>query len=315
MPYTPPSQLSPAVSKSTSPAPSRSQSFLKSQNQTAETTTTTTPRPGLPRSTSSSSYLSKHRRSPSLKSTQDTPQTPDEEYEPLPARSVAETNQFAFKENGNIDPNGSLRQSPPPVNHLLIPTGATISPPDSAQNSSDDDEDGRGRGRELENLEELQQAISLIQQRKESSPDRNHDEVLKARLALEGAIPLASDEHPSVPPNSTDSSRPPLSREARKISHSRSTSEILRPDGTQSLSHSPNLYLRDSDEDEDEEPNRSRPTMVRKKSGELVRPALRPSSAKRRPSSMPGTPILRLCTSTLTWSTSDTSCRLTDHWR
>lgn len=31
--------------------------------------------------------------------------------------------------------------------------------------------------------------------------------------------------------------------------------------------------------------------MLRKKSGELVRPALRPSSARRRPSSMPGTPV------------------------
>ena len=288
MPYTPPSQHSPVVSKTTSPAPSRSQSFLKTHTPTTETTTTG-PRPGLPRSTGSSSYLSKHRRSPSLKSAQETPQTPEEEDLSLRVEGVGETNHVAFNANGNIDPNGSLRQSPPPVSNLLIPTGATISPPDSAQNSSDDDEPGRGRSRQLENLEELQQAISLIQQRKESSPDGKHDEVLKTRLALEGTTPLASDNHADVPPNSTDSSRPPLSREARKISHSRSTSEIVRLDGTQSLSHSPKLY-RDSDEDDDEEQNRSRPPMVRKKSGELVRPALRPPSTKRRPSSMPGTP-------------------------
>jgi hypothetical protein len=44
-----------------------------------------------------------------------------------------------------------------------------------------------------------------------------------------------------------------------------------------------------SEEDTDEDLG-TKPQMVRKKSGELVRPALRPSS-RRRPSSMPGTPV------------------------
>lgn len=192
--------------------------------------------------------------------------------------------------NGNIDPNGSLRQSPPPANNLLIPTGATISPPESAHNSSDDEDIYRRRGRELENLEELQEAIKAIEQRREGSPNRTKDEILKARLALEGVLPLASDNHPDVPPNSADSSRPPLSREARKISHSRSSTESnIKIDGTQSLNTSPK-YTHETDDEDDSDNTRSRPQMVRKKSGELVRPALRPPSAKRRPSSMPGTP-------------------------
>ncbi|KHJ30105.1 putative protein phosphatase regulator [Erysiphe necator] len=50
---------------------------------------------------------------------------------------------------------------------------------------------------------------------------------------------------------------------------------------------SPMLSGDDSSSDDDETP---KPSMVRKKSGELVRPALRPPIARRRPSSMPGTP-------------------------
>jgi hypothetical protein len=47
----------------------------------------------------------------------------------------------------------------------------------------------------------------------------------------------------------------------------------------------------DPSEDTDtEDEMRREPPMLRKKSGELVRPALRPSLARRRPSSMPGTP-------------------------
>ena len=291
MPYTPPAQLSPAASKATSPAPSRSQSYLDNHHLVEQNGGTTTQnRPTLPRSTSSSSYLSKHRRSPSFARDEDVPQTPDEETYYEERAGNGETNQVAFLVNGTVDPNGSLRQSPPPVSNPLIPTGATMSPPDSTHNSSDEEEQQQARGRQLENLAELQKAISLIEQRRESSPNRRPDEILKARLALEGQLPLASDNHPEVPPNSTNSSRPPLSREARKISHSRSSSELMRLDGTKSMSHSPNHYSRESSSDDDSEGGRSRPTMVRKKSGELVRPALRPPSAKRRPSSMPGTP-------------------------
>jgi hypothetical protein len=46
----------------------------------------------------------------------------------------------------------------------------------------------------------------------------------------------------------------------------------------------------DDEVDSDEPVRRNKPPMLRKKSGELVRPALRPPSAKLRLSSMPGTP-------------------------
>jgi hypothetical protein len=193
-----------------------------------------------------------------------------------------------------VDPHGSLRQSPPPRNNALIPTGATISPPESSHNSSDEEEPKRGRGRDLDNLAELQEAIRIIGQRKESSPNRGDDESRRATTALDLIIPQL-DKSLSTPNNtSTESSRPPLSREARKISHSRSStdSNIVLDLGHQR--QSPVQYGQVDDEDDEadsDEPVRgNKPPMLRKKSGELVRPALRPPSAKRRPSSMPGTP-------------------------
>lgn len=77
-------------------------------------------------------------------------------------------------------------------------------------------------------------------------------------------------------------STPPLSRQARKISHSRSSTE-----GSIVLDTNPKTPS--TEDSETESDHRSRPVMVRKKSGELVKPALRPSSC-RRFSSMPGTP-------------------------
>jgi hypothetical protein len=72
---------------------------------------------------------------------------------------------------------------------------------------------------------------------------------------------------------------PPLTPEARAISHSRSSTE----NDIQFLADSLDSSSTDSDRDE----LAPKPPMVRKKSGEVVRPALR---TKRRPSSMPGTP-------------------------
>jgi hypothetical protein len=47
-----------------------------------------------------------------------------------------------------------------------IPAGAVISPPDSQQNSSDEEETKGSRGRQLENLAELQAAIRIIEQQR-----------------------------------------------------------------------------------------------------------------------------------------------------
>ena len=189
----------------------------------------------------------------------------------------------AAAENGSFDPHGSLRQSPPPSNHALIPTGMTISPPDSAHNSSDEEDNRRGRGRprlEAENLKELQAAISGIEQRRESSPNRTGDTKPPTTSNNIASHDFAAD------------GRPPLSKEARKISHSRSStdSNIVFDSSAVPVS-SPARFKQESEEDDDDSDGSpsSRPSMVRKKSGELVRPALRPSS-RRRPSSMPGTP-------------------------
>ena len=185
----------------------------------------------------------------------------------------------------------SLRQSPPPVtddNHM--PAGAVISPPDSQQNSSDDEETKCSRGRQLENLAELQAAIRIIGQRRESSPSRVGQDVAKVNQALTLVMP---------PPETTDKPTAVHIEQStvnaiRKIAHNRShTDTSMFVDVPSSLS--PETPLTGSDEEsisDEDEPERSRrkPPMLRKKSGELVRPALRPSSARRRPSSMPGTP-------------------------
>jgi len=179
------------------------------------------------------------------------------------------------------------RKFSPLVNGISIPQGSVISPPDSAQNSSDEEINPRpGRGRELENLAELQAAIRIIEQHRESSPGRASEETRKARMTLGLVVP----ERQSAPIEQTTSPRPPLSQEARRISHSRSATESSAfLDSSPMPFGSPGRSASDS-EQEDMEELRSKPPMVRKKSGELVRPAIRPQSFRRRPSSMPGTP-------------------------
>lgn len=75
-----------------------------------------------------------------------------------------------------------------------------------------------------------------------------------------------------------------LHNPSRKIGHVRSATEPNAP-----VPQSADNSITGSEEDTDED-LKNKPQMVRKKSGELVRPALRPSS-RRRPSSMPGTPV------------------------
>jgi hypothetical protein len=176
------------------------------------------------------------------------------------------------------------------TNDHQIPAGAVISPPDSQQNSSDEDDvKNPTRGRQLENLAELQAAIRVIEQHRESSPNRTAGDISKANQVLSLMMPSPSDEKPT----STHLEESAV-QTLRRIAHSRSNTEnsvfvdLRKP-------YSPETPLTGSDEEcitDEDEPERSRrkPPMLRKKSGELVRPALRPSSAKRRPSSMPGTP-------------------------
>lgn len=169
--------------------------------------------------------------------------------------------------------------------------GAAISPAESPQNSSDDEAiTKRSRARELDNLAELQAAIKIIEQHRAGSPSRvSSEETKQARMTL--GLP-----NPRLDSHSKDevcfSRRPPLSAEARKISHSRSSTDASAfVDFPKNKFDSPTQGTPDKDLEEVEaEEIRQKPALVRKKSGEPVRPALRPCAAKRRPSSMPGTP-------------------------
>nr|POE62275.1 protein phosphatase 1 regulatory subunit 3a [Quercus suber] len=164
----------------------------------------------------------------------------------------------------------SVRQSPPPVNNLLIPTGAVLSPPDSNDNSDGDESEPRGRDLS-KNWDQLKEAVRAIDQKRDSSPS-------KVGLAKTDDV---LDNFPSI-------TRPAaLTPEARKISHSRSSTEtviIIPRAPTFGESSTTN-----SDDSDDDGSLHMKPSLVRKKSGELVRPALRGSS-RRRYSSMPGTP-------------------------
>ena len=170
-------------------------------------------------------------------------------------------------------------------------TASTTSPSGSPQNSSDDETDKkRGRVRKFENLAELQAAIRNIEQHRSGSPDDPvSDEAKKTTMAL-GLSGTQIDTFQVDGNNMFTGRRQPLSDEARKISHSRSSTDV-----SSMLSyHQSNLdaisrSASGSDED-DEDDVQLKPSLIRKKSGELVRPALRAPSMRRRPSSMPGTP-------------------------
>ncbi|KAF5021314.1 hypothetical protein F66182_6712 [Fusarium sp. NRRL 66182] len=255
MPYTPPSNRSPASSASASPVASRRSSLQSS------------PRPNLPRS---SSYLTRHRRTPSASALSDgstgtlTPQGTSED----------------LKSMGTAVPS-SVRQSPPPVtDERTMPMGAIISPPDSASSGSDDEEqEPQIRGRKLDKA--LRDAVSQIPMQRSSSPQRTQDQQQDSsseHLQLRTQH-LKNGVHLSF----STSALGDLAK-GRKMGHVRSATE---PNA--GLPKSADNSASASEEETDEDLLK-KPQMVRKKSGELVRPALRPSS-RRRPSSMPGTPI------------------------
>lgn len=133
MPYTPPSHRSPASSDPASPGVSRRSFFQAS------------PRPSLPHS---DSYLNKHRRTTSTTTADD-----EASFEPRVGLNSA---------NGILG--GSLRQSPPlPLDEReLIPKGAIVLPSDSVMSSSDDDDTPEIRGRNLEALKDMHDAMSQM---------------------------------------------------------------------------------------------------------------------------------------------------------
>ncbi|KAK3302729.1 carbohydrate-binding module family 21 protein [Chaetomium strumarium] len=244
MPYTPPSR-SPASSGPPSPEGSRRPSFHQPQN--------TSSRPVLPRS---SSYLTKHRRTPSAAQSRASHPSPNATSEDLKSLVTS----------------SSVRQSPPPIlGDQGMPSGAIISPP-----ASDDDDLPDVRGRGIENLKELRDAVSQIPQQR------------SGLLTDDDTLPLSPSEPSAAAEGmrhsfSTASLGELANRVPRRFTHMRSNTEPHI-----SISKSSSSSATGSEEDSDEEGQR-KPQMVRKKSGELVRPALRPAS-RRRPSSMPGTP-------------------------
>ncbi|KAL1890334.1 hypothetical protein Sste5346_008336 [Sporothrix stenoceras] len=312
MPYTPPSHRSPASSAASSPDTSRRPSFnAASKPVNVSLSFSPAPPPALPRS---SSYLTRHRRTPSAVSNastnsstisgQPTPQATSEDLKGMVPVVVP---------GHGYDEHSSVRQSPPPItgDRRGMPTGAIISPPDSPP-TSDDEDRPKTRGRRLENTTELKQlheAISqLPQQRRASSPNDEPADlgvlvvqpippvpVVSSISGINGAsmsrsnstesngmrhsFSTSSLEHLRIGGGRSSS----IGSNGRRVSHMRSATEP-----SVSVSPSAGSSIANSDEENDLE-ILAKPPMVRKKSGELVRPALRLGSG-RRPSSMPGTP-------------------------
>lgn len=283
MPYTPPATQSPSGLKSETLTYSRSQS-CKPVREQENSLHQVNPKAGSTPSTSS--YLQKHRRSPSISKVIPTA----EKASPHGTSGAATTGRGRYGVDGSAAGDEPSRL---PATRSFVAAPGIISPPDSSHTSSDDESHhGRGRAPDLLNLAELQDAIRIIEQHRTSSPERMSEKSKPARITVDigRARPESSDQPPDGPTPSVV--RPPLTAGARKISHSRSNtdSSALR-DFQRSQFDSPSRSQSDSDQEEfEEDVRRIKPIMVRKKSGELVRPALRPSYSKRRPSSMPGTP-------------------------
>jgi hypothetical protein len=151
-----------------------------------------------------------------------------------------------------------------------MPKGAIISPPDSASSGSDDEESANRRGRDTDKFKDLREAVSQIPQPRSPSPSKSDAKSLNVPNNMRISL------------STTALSEMPYA--GRRVSHIRSATE---PSAGVTQSADNSITASEDDTDED---IKTKPQMVRKKSGELVRPALRPSS-RRRPSSMPGTPI------------------------
>ena len=245
----------------------------------------------LPHSASSKSYLSKHRRSPSISDSNAVVPLGSSPKDTTPVEPKTSDSEEERSKNSPLKSSRKTRYGATESS-----TASTGSPSGSLQHSSSDDEPDkrRGRIRDVANLAELQAAIRIIEQHRSGSPDGHaREDTKKARMTL--GLPGPRIDIPEV--NETESNvddRRPLSDAARKITHSRSstdTSAFL--DFPRNKYDSPARSTSVSDEGDDEEDGGDltlKPSLIRKKSGELVRPALRASSMRRRPSSMPGTP-------------------------
>ena len=208
------------------------------------------------RSYSSTEYVRRHRRSPSLSKSF-----------AIPALDTTS------KPSNALNTNPVVRYTTFPLSGAALAPGGVPSPPDSNPNSSD--EELPNQIHEAVRLEYLEAAVRSMEKEQAYSLVKT----LPEEPQPDGmATPRAEVPSPVGP------SALPLSKEGQKLSHSRSFSVDSIDLKEEAITSSPE----DSDCDNDSRP---RPPMIRKKSGELVRPALRPPLGRRRPSSMPGTPI------------------------
>lgn len=191
----------------------------------------------------------------------------------------------------------SLHQSPSPMtNALKSHPSQLILQPESGQNSHDDEGRSTGdRGQEAnteEHIEELRDAVTrfLLGRNETTSeekrglarkiaalPDFSSSEFVERLQNLRTEVPACErNGHLSISPQTGAT--------MRKISHSRSATDSA-------VAFPPAQMSTSSDESEDDmEGMASKPPLLRKKSGELVKPAIRPNS-RRKHSSMPGTPM------------------------
>jgi hypothetical protein len=157
-----------------------------------------------------------------------------------------------------------------------MPKDATSSPPKPSF-SSDDEDFSEVRGRWDENLKASYGTFSKITQHRDSSPKNvnardllvlaSQTNVITERIYQDSSIGLPDDR----------------AQAARRIAR---PELVVEPSFV--VSKYAESSLAGSEENFDGELHR-KPQMVRKRSGKLVRPALR-SPSRRRPSSMPGTP-------------------------
>lgn len=167
-----------------------------------------------------------------------------------------------------------------------MPAGAITTPPDSGQTSDDEESSQRG-DRGAEKFGELHDAVhrSFDSSKHTGSPENEPANSGQNHPKLHLDLPPRDFDPPS--PNEQVAPIPrKLSSAARKISHSRSATEDSFFDAQHPQSEGGTPAPSD---ESDEDFGSGKPPLLRKKSGELVKPAIRPVS-RRKHSSMPGTP-------------------------
>ncbi|RKF57665.1 putative protein phosphatase regulator [Erysiphe neolycopersici] len=264
MPYTSPLSSSPASSSLSSPSTSRRSSIQIGMSSTVKS--------DLPRSTS---YLARHRRTGSIQAS---------------ISSNLETSKYMSSCNEEVSHQKNLRSRPScVVDGEQAPDGVIVSPPKLPNDTCNDEA--------LLYLSENSQRCknkNLDQQRATIAYDSQNCEASQKPASKNAASTLVLSKNDCSGKNSTGEifEKKGLTNYCHKNNSNNNNNNYyyyFRPNTTK---QSPVLLDNDSSSDDEEDEINLTPksSMVRKKSGELVRPALRPPVARRRPSSMPGTP-------------------------